>query len=300
MSFTTLEFRGHEAVRLDADDASLIAATSVGPRILGLLGPNGENALAELPDLTLPCPGSDPCHLYGGHRLWAAPEDPRVTYRPEDAAVEVEEVADGLRLTGPVDAVAQTQRDITIQALGPRRFSLAHRVVNRAEHTQGLAPWAITMFPVGGRAWLPLLTEPFDEGGFQAQRNIVLWPYSRLADPRLSVSESMIEVRTDSAEPTGPDDRVKVGTSSRRGWIAHWRDGTLLVKRSFHEEQLPYADMGASAQVYAGADFVELETLGSLGDVSPGEAAIHVEEWEVHFVDEAEAERLVTSGELDR
>jgi hypothetical protein len=44
---------------------------------------------------------------------------------------------------------------------------------------------------------------------------------------------------------------------------------------------------------------MELETLGPLVDLAPGEAAVHVEEWEVHLVDEAEAERLVASGELD-
>jgi hypothetical protein len=58
--------------------------------------------------------------------------------------------------------------------------------------------------------------------------------------------------------------------------------------------------MGASAQVFANADFQELETLSPLVDLAPGETVEHVEEWQVDLVDEAEAERLVTSGELDR
>lgn len=300
MSLAEERFGGHDAVRLEAGEVALVATTSVGPRILGLLGPDGSNALVELPDRTLPCPGSAPFHLYGGHRLWAAPEDPPVTYRPDDDPVAVELVSGGIRLTAPADAVAETQRDITVGALGPGRFMLTHRVVNRADEPRTLAAWAITMVPLGGRAWLPLLETPFDPGGFQAQRNVVLWPYSRLDDPRLELADERLSVRTDGEERAALEDPVKVGTTNRRGWLAHWRDGVLLVKRAMHDEVKPYADMGASAQVYAGPYFAELETLGPLTTIAPGEAAVHVEEWEVRFVDEREAERLVGSGAMDR
>jgi hypothetical protein len=86
----------------------------------------------------------------------------------------------------------------------------------------------------------------------------------------------------------------------RRGWVAHWREGVLFVKRAHHDEEAAYADMGASGQVYSHVDFTELETLGPLTDLGPGQAAVHREDWEVQLVDEAEAERLVTSGGLDR
>jgi hypothetical protein len=108
--------------------------------------------------------------------------------------------------------------------------------------------------------------------------------------------DDALEVRASTDAALG---KTKVGSSMRRGWIAHWRDGVMLVKRSPHREELEYADMGASAQVYSQHDFTELETLGPLTDLAPGEAAQHREEWEVHLVDEAEAERLVRSGELD-
>ncbi|CAN5725281.1 hypothetical protein BH23CHL8_BH23CHL8_00310 [soil metagenome] len=300
MAHASVRFRGHRAVRLEAGQVSVVAITSVGPRILGLLTRDGRNALVELPDLTLPCPGSDPIHLRGGHRLWSAPEDPRVTYRPDDDPVAVADLPDGVRLTAPTDPVAGTQRDIAVRVTGPERLTVDHRVVNRAEQSQRLAPWAITMVPPGGRAWLPLLAGPFDEGGFQANRNIVLWPYTRLTDPRLVIGESLLEIRSDrlrEGESPGP---VKVGASLRRGWLAHWRDGILLVKRAGHAEERQHADMGASGQVYAKADFTELETLGPLVDLAPGGSVEHREDWEVHLVDEAEAEHLVVSGGLDR
>jgi hypothetical protein len=298
MTLTMERYAGHEAVAIDAGPVRLLVTTAVGPRVLALLAPDGHNALAELPDMTLDCPGSDPFHLRGGHRLWAAPEDPRVTYRPDDDPVAVTELPDGLRLLNAPDPVAGTSRETTIRLTGPGRLVFDYRIENTSSGRQRLACWAITMMAPGGRAWMPLLTGPFDPGGFQAQRNIVLWPYSRSEDPRFVLRDDAIEVRAD-AGGTGISGPFKAGTTSRRGWVAHWGAGVLLVKGAGHDESREYADMGASAQVYTQAEFTELETLGPLFDLAPGEAAKHREHWEIHLVDEAEAERLVTSGDLD-
>jgi hypothetical protein len=297
MALTMERYAGHEAVGIEAGEARLVVTTSVGPRVLALFAGDGDNAFAELPDMTLPCPGSGPFHLRGGHRLWAAPEDPRVTYRPDDDPVEVTEVPDGVRLRTVSDPVAGTSRETTIRVSGPERFTFDYRVVNTSGEPQRLACWAITMMAPGGRAWMPLLTRSFDPGGFLAQRNIVLWPYARTDDPRFVVTDGAIEVRADRLAAGGGS--FKVGTTMRRGWVAHWRAGVLLVKRAGHDEDREYADMGASAQVYTQAEFTELETLGPLADLAPGEAVEHHEDWEVHAMGEEEAEHLVGSGALD-
>lgn len=299
MPITTTQFAGHEAIQIEAGRVRLMVTTSVGPRILGLLTEDGENHLAELPEMTLDCPGTGAFHLRGGSRLWAAPEDPRVTYRPDDDPVGVEEIVDGIRLATRPDPVSATSRQIDIRVTGPERFALDYRVLNRGEHRQRLAAWAITMLKPLGRAFLPVLTGDFDEGGFQAQRNIVLWPYSRNDDARYVVHDGALEVRSAVMAGRPFDVPFKVGTSMRRGWAAHYREGLLLVKYAGHDEEREYADMGASGQVYSHGDFTELETLGPLTDLGPGEAAEHREEWAVHLVDEAEAEGLVLSDELD-
>jgi hypothetical protein len=300
MPITTTRFAEHEAIEITAGRIRLMVTTSVGPRVLGLLTPDDANHLAELPDMTLDCPGSGAFHLRGGSRLWAAPEDPRVTYRPDDEPVGVEEIPDGVRLVTRPDPVAATSRQIEIRVEGPERFSFDYRVVNLADEPQWLAAWAITMMKPLGRAFLPVLTGPFDPGGFQAQRNIVLWPYARNDDPRFILHDHAIEVRSAVLADSPADGAFKVGTTLRRGWTAHYRAGLLLVKYAGHDEELEYADMGSSGQVYSHGEFTELETLGPLTTVEPGEAAMHHEDWDVHLVDEAEAERLVASGELDR
>ena len=300
MPITTATFAGHEAIQIDAGAVRLVATTSVGPRVLGLITEDGRNHFAELPDMTLPCPGSEPIHLRGGHRLWAAPEDPRVTYRPDDDPVGVEEIVDGVKLSTRTDAVASTSREVDIRVTGPERLTFDYRVINRADRSQRLAAWAITMMAPLGRAWLPVLTEPFDPGGFQGQRNIVLWSYAHNDDPRLVLHDYAVEVRSAVLADQPLDQPFKVGTSLRRGWTAHWGDGVLLVKRASHDEAREYADMGASGQLYSHRDFTELETLGPLTDLAPGAAAVHSEDWEIHLVGEEDAERLVSSGDLDR
>jgi hypothetical protein len=300
MTITTTRFAGHESIQIEAGRVRLMVTTSVGPRVLGLLTEDGQNHLAELPDSTLECPGSGVFHLRGGSRLWAAPEDPRVTYRPDDDPVGVEEIADGIRLVTRPDPVAETSREIDIRVVGPERFGFDYRVVNRGRRPQRLAAWAITMMKPLGRAFLPVLTHDFDEGGFQGQRNIVLWAYSRNDDPRYFIHDGALEVRS-AVMADGPFDvPFKVGTSMRRGWVAHHREGVLLVKYAGHDEVREYADMGASGQVYSHGDFTELETLGPLTDLDPGDIATHHEDWVVHLVDEAEAEGMVLSDELDR
>jgi hypothetical protein len=298
MTYSDDGFGQHDPIQLDSGDVKLVASTTVGPRILGLIGPRGRNIFAELPDLMIECPGTGPSHLYGGHRLWAGPEDPRVTYRPEDGPVEVERLANGFRLTGPADPIARIRRSIAVSATGTGCFTLVHQIENTADDAQVLAPWAITMMPSGGRAWLPLLVGPHDEGGFQANRNIVLWPYTRLDDPRLQIHDALLEARTDRDDLIF-DGPVKVGTAMRRGWIAHWSAGILFVKRTRHDEDARHADLQATAQTYWNGVWGELETLGPLRPVAPGGVAEHVETWEVHAVDEAEAERLVGSDALD-
>ena len=58
--------------------------------------------------------------------------------------------------------------------------------------------------------------------------------------------------------------------------------------------------MGVSGQIYTQHDFTELESIGPLTSLEPGEAAAHHEDWQIYLVDESEAERMVLSGALDR
>jgi len=97
---------------------NLLVSQSVGPRILSLSHAGGDNLLAELPDAVLECPGSGKLHLYGGHRLWHAPEEPSRTYLPDHFPVEVTAVEDGCRLTQDVESRTGLQKSMEIHLVG--------------------------------------------------------------------------------------------------------------------------------------------------------------------------------------
>jgi hypothetical protein len=66
---------------------------------------------------------------------------------------------------------------------------------------------------------------------------------------------------------------------SRRSW------GELPAKRDFHfhkEGSAPHPDYGCNAESYRNDGFIEVETVGPLTHLTPGQAATHVERWELH------------------
>ena len=68
---------------LSNGEAELAVTTAVGPRIIryGLIG--GENELGEIAK-DRGRAGGERWRMYGGHRLWHAPEDAFRTYRPDN------------------------------------------------------------------------------------------------------------------------------------------------------------------------------------------------------------------------
>src|SRR4051812_20025572 len=79
-------------VRLANRDVELIAATGFGPRILhyALIGERNVFASISPASQARETPFGDAWHIYGGHRLWHAPEDPVRTYWPDNEPVSVE------------------------------------------------------------------------------------------------------------------------------------------------------------------------------------------------------------------
>lgn len=238
---------------------------------------NGENVLAQLGDLSIPLPDGRKYRLVGGHRLWVAPEDPPVTYAPDDRAVVVTQTQHELTVTGPPEVATRLEKSISI-SLHDGGVRLVHRITNRGTSSRMLAPWAITQFPVGGTALLPLNDQDEDDYGLQPNAEVVLWPYAGVADTPFVMKDRLLLIGSDRTSPT------KVGTRLDRGWLAYIRNGLVFVKRAGRESDGTYADRGASAQCYSSPDFVELETLGAVGSLQPGDTTEHVELWNLYTV----------------
>ena len=195
-----------------------------------------------------------------------APEVPRSTYLPDDDAVAIDRRAGAITMVAPAD-IDGIQKTIRVGLLGNGAAVVDHRVENTGTRRADAAAWAITQFPPDGTAVLPLPIEPGDPARLQANRSVVLWPYTNAGAPGVTwtVDAAMIEGST-SSEP------FKAGVENRRGWLAYWRRGELFVKWSQrHHDGAAYADRGASAQVYRNDR--------PLVTLAPGDAIEHREVW---------------------
>jgi hypothetical protein len=109
-------------------------------------------------------------------------------------------------------------------------------------------------------------------------RPMVLWAYTDLTDPRFSIGPRYVRLRSDPGRP----EPQKIGLGNRQGWAAYAHGREVFLKRFAHQAGARYPDHGSNVEVFTAGAFIELETLGPLARLAPGEVAEHVERWELH------------------
>ncbi len=273
----TTSYLDLDCVELANSALTLLVTQSVGPRILALRLGEGENLFAELPDVALAYPGGGTYQLYGGHRLWHAPEVPHRTYIPDGDPVAIEPIESGLAATQNVEGQTGLQKSLHIRLPDESATVIVdHTLTNRGMWPITCAPWAITQLRAGGVAILPQNDQPADPDGVQPNRSLVLWPYTDLRSEHLTWGNRCLFVRASFRSGA-----FKVGFPNARGWLAyHWQD-TLFVKFASYQAGAEYFDLGGSSQCYCNPRFLELETLGPKAIIEPGETATHREIWRV-------------------
>lgn len=247
-------------------------------RIMGFAPAGKSNLLAEIRDFrSIPTPYGD-FHFRGGHRLWHSPEAMPRTYMPDNEGGIASELSDGVRMEMPAEAWTNIAKAIEIR-LNPERpqLTVRHEMRNDGPWAVEFSPWALTMFRMGGVGIFPQPQGNVDEAGLLANRQISLWPYTRLDDPRLILRDDFILLH---AKPSLPP--VKFGYFNPQGWMAYLIDGSLFVKRFDASANARYPDNGCNAESYCNDQFIELESLGPLSLVAPGQTVVHVELWEIY------------------
>lgn len=300
---------GDEPLATVAGTAVRVAcATTFGPRVVHLSFIDGDNEFAVLDphETASPPSGAPAVSLRGGHRLWTAPETP-ASYVPDDEAVEMKQGDRWISVCQPADSGRPLERTITVtvDAEAPV-VHVQHSLCNHGRDPLRLAPWGITQLPPGGVGILPQPPGPRDDLGLQANRGIVLWPYTRMTDPRVWVADGAITLRGGPHpgvhSATAADHACKIGLAGDVPWAGYVRGGTAFVTR-FAQPPGDYVDLGAGAQLYTDHRFCEVEALGPLVELAPEETVEHSETWELHRtqLDPMDDEQLTALlGELDR
>ena len=247
-------------------------------RILGLTPSGKTNMLADIPDFhTIPTPYGD-FHFRGGHRLWHSPEVMPRTYMPDNEGGTVSELADGVRMEMPAEPWTNIAKAVEIR-LNPERpqITVRHEMRNDGPWAVEFSLWALTMFRLGGVGIFPQPQGNVDDAGLLANRQLAIWPYTQLNDPRLILRDDSILLHATPGLPP-----VKFGYYNPHGWAAYWIDGSLFVKRFDASSTARYPDNGCNTESYCNDQFIELESLGPLGTVAPGQTVVHVELWEIY------------------
>lgn len=274
----TTTFLNLECVKLGNPSLELLVTKSVGPRLIYLGLPGGDNLLAELPEVRLDCPDAGTLSLWGGHRLWHAPEIQRRTYLPDDQPVTVHEIERGLEVTQPLETQTGIQKSLRI-TLPDQTATVVidHTLTNHGMWPIELAPWAITQLKPGGTAIFPQFTGNADSDGLLPNRQVALWPYTDIRSPHIEWGNRYIFINANMTA-----DALKIGFPNPAGWLAYHLDNTLFVKRAAYQPNADYLDHGSSSECYCSADFIELETLGPQTMLGLGQSVTHRETWQLY------------------
>jgi hypothetical protein len=270
-------FHGYSSAILENEHLRLEYLTTAGPRIVGLSYHGSPNLLADVHDMVWDTPNGKYIP-FGGHRLWISPEFPEKTYVADNTGLSLREIPHGVELNGASETNSFVQKSICVELeQAAARLRLVHTIMNDSSDPQTFGPWGITQLCLGGTVILPQPVGNTDPHGLLPNRLVVLWPYTAMRDPRMVWRDDFILVRAEAALPA-----LKVGYTNRAGWLAYWRDG-LLFRKSFEwQVDTVYPDGGCNAEVYCGDRFVELESLGALGVVAPGQSVQWTETWEIY------------------
>ncbi|MCL2664327.1 MAG: DUF4380 domain-containing protein [Defluviitaleaceae bacterium] len=233
--------------------------------------------------------------IYGGHRLWISPEIVPRCYHPDNEPVTVTEVDDGATFTAAVEKHNMIQKSITvILESGRPRVLVTHTIENKGLWDVELALWCLSMMDKGGHEVMPM---PCRETGLLPNRAFTFWEYSEMNDSRVRFGKKFITITQD----VNKKNPFKLGYNNEGGWAAYFNKGQLFVKQFPTYEDGCYPDNGCTYETYTNSQMVEMETLGNLVQLAPGDAATHAEEWDLFEYeyklthDEDELEKILES-----
>ncbi|MGQ9730454.1 MAG: hypothetical protein ACUVX8_04200 [Candidatus Zipacnadales bacterium] len=256
--------------RLTNGEMEVVVVADIGPRIIRLARPGGPNLLGELGSDV----GEGEWRIYGGHRLWHAPEALPRSYEPDNEPCEVETSADAVRVTGKTEPHALIQKRIEVSlAEDDKCATIRHTLWNRGMWPVTLAPWALTVMQTEGYS-----IAPYPRGEFTSLLPcgpLVLWPYDDLRDPRLTLGSNHVIIHQDPKLSR----RLKIGLASTEGWAGWTKDGDLFIKRFDPVPDGMYPDFGCAVELFANDLIAEVETIAPLTTLDPGESVVHVERW---------------------
>lgn len=262
-------------LKLSGDDVEMVITLDVGPRVIRLGIPGGQNLFKEFEDQMGKTSGAE-WMSFGGHRLWHAPEVFPRTYAPDFQPVDHIWKDNILKLVQRTEPETGIQKEIEI-SIRDKAVHLVHQLVNRNPWAIELAPWALSVMAAGGRVLAPQEDFIPHPDVLTPARPLVLWHFTRMNDPRFTWGDRLIQMREDLQI----NSKQKFGLRNTQGWAAYNLGTDLFIKAIPFISGETYPDMGCNCEFYTQPGMLEVETLGPLVKLQPNAATEHIEKWRV-------------------
>ncbi|KAN0045435.1 hypothetical protein ACTA71_005813 [Dictyostelium dimigraforme] len=286
MTIEKIEFQGFKnCFKITWNHFKLIVTQDVGPRVLSLSYNENQSIFGmkshNLSTLSTPSSiGSEGNHsiindqwnLFGGHRLWHAPECAGRTYYPDNQPIQIEIVNDGTMviMRQAIEHTTGIKKTITLEIKGGvgrlSYIEVNHYLENKGIWPIQCAPWAISVMTKDTKAIIPLSNDSIN--GLLPKTSISLWNYTKLQDSRITIGNKyiMVQQQDKTLENIGSN---KIGSRVNSGWSASITNSTLFVKVIDTDTKDLHVDLGANVEVYTDNDILELETVGKLLTLEP-------------------------------
>jgi hypothetical protein len=276
MTLEIIPFAGwSNCLRLTNSDVELVVTLDIGPRILSYRRHDTQNVLKIYTEQS---GGSreEEWMIRGGHRLWVAPEDRILSYHRDNEPVSWVRGEKGeIIITSRMDTPHPLRKDLSLElAEQGSRVELLHTITNEGKSPITLATWGLTVLAPGGTEIIPqppLGEHPRD---LLPNRTLVLWPYTDLTDPRWKIGRSyfLLQQQAEGA-PT------KLGLTHSEHWIGYLLGNQLFLKTFVLQPDASYPDGGCNFETFTDSEMLEIESLGPLVTLLPGESTSHRENW---------------------
>ena len=272
-------------IRVTNGEIELYATVDFGPRIIKLGRVDGPNVFFEdtqksfsTNDGELDFFGKgEKWYIYGGHRLWHSPESMPRSYLPENSPVEYELLENGVRLVPSAQEKLGTQNEIVVTMAEDGTVTLLHKVTNIGAWDIELAPWALTVMAHGGVEVVPMSDR---DAGLLSNRNLILWPYTKINDHRVKWDDKYVMLSTDNNPELS---NFKIGINNEDGFAMYFNNNDLFVKRFDYDEAEIYPDGGCNFETFTNDKFIECESIAPLCILEPGDTATHTEVWNYYI-----------------
>lgn len=254
---------------LENSTVRIICSLDFGPRILYYGFHDGENVFYEQPENVAYLTTDDGWRVYGGTRLWFAPESEK-TYYPDNNPVEFAVHPSGVTLIQNPDPRLNLCKRIDISIGSGSDVTVEYCIGNQGDKEVRGSVWAVTSVILSGELLIPwnettALPNP--------NRFVSIWNETSLSDPRLDFRKNCLAVKG-----TASDKYLKLGLNCSSGRVEYSLADRCFAK-CFPVFTGESADGKINFEVFSCALMMEIESIGPLSVIEPGSEIKHIETW---------------------